>query len=147
MQSIFFYHAHNGFPSSVCRFSCIRDFVVFAAVCRSSENIKIHLHFVSVCKTVMTSIRIFLFYLVNVTFSFFFVFTMKNIPDKSWSFDFGKLVFQVFFDCFVEEFQFVEGRRWKVEGERYKVKGERSKVLSLYNFIIYKIYQNWWFSS
>ncbi len=43
---------------------------------------------------------------------------MKNIPDKSWSFDFGKLVFQVFFDCFVEEFQFVEGRRWKVEGER-----------------------------
>ena len=120
MQCMFFYHIHNRFSCGICRFSGIRKFIMFACVHGSSKYIYIHLYVVSVGETVMTSIRIFCLDIVNIAFSFFFIFNMKNIPDKSWSFDFWNLEFAILYYGFVEEFdQKGEGRRWKVEGRRW----------------------------
>lgn len=133
---MFFYHVHNGFACSICRFSCIRKFVVFACVHGSSEDIQIHLYVVSVRETVMTGIRIFCLYVVNITFSLFFIFDMKNIPDKSWSFDLGYFEFAILYYGFVEEFcqkDWKELKDWKVQRYKGRKWGKwRKNIISLY---------------
>jgi len=52
----------------------------------------------------MTGIGIFFLYFLDMLFSFFLIFYMKNISDKSRSLDFRNLVFAMIIDSFVKRF-------------------------------------------